>query len=67
MQFTAEKAGPVTVDLFNGLSRNVMMVAKTAARGTNTVALDVSRLPRGLYLVKVAQDGRPLVRKVLVE
>ncbi len=67
VQFTAEKAGPVTVDLLDGLSRNVLTVDKTATRGINAVSLDVSRLPRGLYLVKVSRDGKPLVRKVLVE
>lgn len=60
----AEKAGSLTLDLYDQVGRKVYSKRAEIRSGMNTIKIDAGRLQRGIYLLKT--DGVKVVSKLLV-
>ncbi len=60
-------SGDVTITLFNTIGQSVLTEKRSLAAGANTVRIDVSSLPAGVYMLNVSSNGSTLTSKVVVE
>ena len=67
LAFALDAAGPARLAVVDALGREVAVVFDgAAAAGETTVALDTSRLPAGVYTVRLSASGRVATRHLTV-
>jgi len=66
--FALEEAGPVTIHIYDVAGRKVATVLENAGRaaGWNQATLDSSRLPSGVYFLKMSTPVQSMSRKFVV-
>lgn len=65
--FSLESAQQVRVSVIDALGREVLVAADEAfAAGEQTVELDLTNLPSGVYIYRVATEGQTFSRKLVV-
>ncbi len=64
-QSVSIEADQANVDLFNARGQRVLIPARVA--GEKSLSLDVSRLPAGVYLLKIKSECGQVTRRVVVQ
>ncbi len=67
LRLPCSETGEVWVTLTNSLGKQVAHIQKPVVVGENIVALSVSGLASGLYVVTIRQGNKQTVRKLMVE
>lgn len=67
ISFTADKNQSVTILLFDITGNTLSSKTYEALNGENTFTLDVSSYARGIYLLKVIEANKTIVRKITMQ
>jgi len=66
LEINVEKTGTMNIELFQETGNSVYRKSIQVKRGKNVIMLnDLSRLKKGLYIVKVGNDETTLSSKVI--
>lgn len=69
VQIDAPAKDKITITVMDGMGRTAKTLQAAVEAGSNTVAVDVSNIPAGNYLLSVTCEGncQPVVRKFVKE
>lgn len=57
LSYTLPKAGEVSIVITDVTGKTVQLINHNAAEGLNTETVDVTALPKGMYIAKLSSDG----------
>ncbi|MEO0857672.1 MAG: T9SS type A sorting domain-containing protein, partial [Bacteroidota bacterium] len=66
LTFGLAEAAPVRLAVYDLLGRTVRRLDSPRAAGTHAISLDLSRLPAGVYVVRLETAGRIETRRLTV-
>jgi hypothetical protein len=67
LQFNASGESSKKIVMLNALGQVVITKDYTTAKGMNTVELDASTLPKGVYIIKIYQGDEYQIVRVLLQ
>src|SRR5262249_13291694 len=67
LQLNSSVNSKVAITIIDAAGRHLLSETRNASAGSNKFSVDISRLPRGIYLVQVEANDQKVVKKLVKE
>lgn len=67
LNYSTTKAGPLLIEIFDIGGQQLMTLHRTVSSGENTLNFDFAAIGRGLFFIKIEQNGDSNYQKLILE